>query len=130
MSHNDVERLFMRYRAGWFAHDVDAIMATVSADIVFDNLTAGERVEGAEAFRAHVAGIHERWPDLRFEERGIYFAADTGVAEWIARATAPDGRRLEWDGIDVINCRDGLISRNAVYSSGSAPRVLGTSRTS
>ena len=33
-------------------------------------------------------------------------------------------RRLEWDGIDVINCRDGLIARNAVYSSGHAPRVL------
>ena len=42
-----------------------------------------------------------------------------------SRGTAPDGRRLEWDGIDVINCRDGQITRNAVYSSGNAPRVLG-----
>jgi hypothetical protein len=41
-----------------------------------------------------------------------------GVAEWTARRTAPDGRRLEWDGIDVINCRDGQITRNAVYSPG------------
>ena len=126
MSHDDVELLVERYRAGWFGHDVDAIMAAVSADIVFHNVTADERVEGAEAFRAHVAGIHERWPDLRFEEHALYLAADTGVAEWTARATAPDGRRLEWDGIDVINCRDGLIARNAVYSSGFAPRVLGT----
>jgi hypothetical protein len=39
--------------------------------------------------------------------------------------TAPDGRRLEWDGLDAINCRDGQITRNAVYSSGHAPRVLG-----
>jgi ketosteroid isomerase-like protein len=130
MSHDDVELLVERYRAGWFGHDVDAIMATVSADIVFHNLTAGERVEGAEAFRAHVAGIHERWPDLRFEEHAIYLAAETGVAEWTARATTPDGRRLEWDGIDVINCRNGLIARNAVYSSGFAPRVLDTSSTS
>jgi ketosteroid isomerase-like protein len=121
----DVRLLVERYRAGWFGHDVDAIMAVVTDDIVLRNVTAGEREEGAAAFRAHIAGIHERWPDLSFDEHALYCTADTGVAEWTARATAADGRRLEWDGIGVINCRDGLIARNAVYSSGHAPRVLG-----
>jgi steroid delta-isomerase-like uncharacterized protein len=124
MSHSDVRRLVERYRAGWFGHDVDAIMAVVSDDIVFHNVTTAERVGGAAAFRAHVAEIHQRWPDLGFEEHALYVATDAGVAEWTARATAVDGRRLEWDGIDVINCRDGLIARNAVYSSSHAPRVL------
>jgi ketosteroid isomerase-like protein len=99
-------------------------MGVVSDDIVFHNVTTAERVEGAAAFRAHVAGIHDRWPDLGFEEHALYVATDAGLAEWTARATAPDGRRLEWDGIDVINCRDGLIVRNAVYSSSNTPRVL------
>jgi ketosteroid isomerase-like protein len=103
---------------------VNAIMAVVRDDIVFHNVTTAEHVEGAAAFRAHVAGIHERWPDLGFEEHALYVATDTGVAEWTARATAGDGRRLEWDGIDVINCRDGLIVRNAVYTTSHAPRVL------
>ena len=124
MSETDVLKLVARYRAGWFGHDVDAIMQVVSDDVVFHNVTAGERVEGAAAFREHVAGIHTRWPDLSFEEHGLYIAESTGVAEWTARGTAPDGRRLEWDGVDVINCRDGLIVRNAVYSSGHAARVL------
>jgi ketosteroid isomerase-like protein len=124
MAETDVGALVERYRAGWFGHDVDAIMAVVGDDIVFHNVTAQERVEGAAAFRAHVAAIHDRWPDLTFEEHALYLAADTGVAEWTARGTAPDGRRLEWDGLDVINCRDGKIVRNAVYSSGHAPRVL------
>jgi hypothetical protein len=53
-------------------------------------------------------------------------ADDTGVAEWTARGTAPDGWQLEWDGLDVINCRNGLILRSAVYSSGHNPRVLGS----
>ena len=118
----DVRRLVDGYRAGW-SDDVDAIMAVVSDDIVFHNVTTGERVEGAAAFRAHVADIHQRWPDLGFEEHALYIAADTGVAEWTAghscRRTAPRVGRDRRD-----NCRDGLICRNAVYSSGHAPRVL------
>jgi ketosteroid isomerase-like protein len=124
MGQADVRRLVDGYRAGWFGHDVDAIMAVVGDDVVFHNVTSGERVEGRAAFRAHVASIHERWSDLRFEEHALYLSDDTGVAEWTARGTAPDGRLLEWDGLDVINCRDGLIVRNAVYSSGHAARVL------
>jgi taurine dehydrogenase small subunit len=123
-SGSDVLRLVERYRAGWFGHDLELIMEAVGDDVVFENVTTGERVEGAAAFRAHVADIHERWPDLAFEEHALYLAADTGVAEWTARASDPDGRHLEWHGIDVINCRDGLIVRNAVYSSSRAPRVL------
>ena len=92
----------------------------------FPALRRKEAQHGATAFRAHVAGIHDRWPDLAFEEHALYITADTGVAEWTARATAQDGGRLEWDGLDVINCREGQIKRNAVYSSGHAPRVLGT----
>ena len=125
MTDADVRVLVERYRAGWCGHDVDAIMSVVSSDVVFHNVTAQERVEGAAAFRAHVAEIHDRWPDLAFAEHALYLAPDTGVAEWTARGTAPDGRRLAWDGLDVINCRDGQITRNAVYSSGHAPRVLG-----
>jgi ketosteroid isomerase-like protein len=82
MGNNDVERLVESYGEGWLGHDVDAIMAVVSDDVVFHNLTAGERVEGAEAFRAHVAGICERWPDLSFQEHERYLTDDTGVVEW------------------------------------------------
>jgi ketosteroid isomerase-like protein len=124
MGQADVKRLVDAYRAGWFGHDVESIMAVVSDDVVFHNVTSGERMEGAAAFREHVASIHARWPDLRFEEHALYLSGDTGVAEWTARGTAPDGRLLEWDGLDVINCRDGRIVRNAVYSSGHSPRVL------
>jgi ketosteroid isomerase-like protein len=124
MGEGDVRLLVGRYRAGWFGHDVDAIMATVTDDVVFHNVTAGERAAGAAAFREHVAAIHRGWPDLAFTEHALYVAADTGVAEWTARGTAPDGRLLEWDGLDVINCRDGRICRNAVYSSAHRARVL------
>ncbi|HET6849485.1 MAG TPA: nuclear transport factor 2 family protein [Gaiellales bacterium] len=115
------------YRAAFFARDVDAIMALVSPDFVFENVTGGERIEGAEAARRHIAAIHARWPDLTFDEpKGGIMAGDHhAVAEWTARATHPDtGRRIEWDGIDLILVRDGRIVRNAVYSSAHAARSV------
>ena len=39
-------------------------------------------------------------------------------------ATDADGRRLEWDGVDVFPFRDGLILRKDVYSSAHRARVL------
>ena len=69
-------------------------MAVVSDDIVFHNLTSGARVDGRGAFRAHVAESSRPLADLAFEEHALYLTADTGVAEWTARATTPDGRRV------------------------------------
>ncbi|HYW28756.1 MAG TPA: nuclear transport factor 2 family protein [Gaiellales bacterium] len=115
------------YRDAFFARDVDAIMDLVTPDFVFENVTGGERIEGREAARHHIAALHARWPDLAFEEReGGLTAGDAhAVAEWTARATHPDtGRRIEWDGMDLILVRDGRISRNAVYSSAHAARDL------
>jgi len=117
-----------RYRDAFFARDVDAIMALVTPDFVFENVTAGERIEGRDAARAHIAAIHDRWPDMRFVERegGLRAGADHMVAEWTARATHPDTRvRLEWDGMDLILIRDGRICRNAVYSSAHSARPIG-----
>jgi ketosteroid isomerase-like protein len=39
MTGTDVRHLVEHYRAGWFGQDADAIMAVVSEDVVFHNVT-------------------------------------------------------------------------------------------
>lgn len=124
MTTPDVRQLLDEYRAAWLAHDIEGIVALVAPDVVYENLTTGVHVEGADAFRAHVVETHERWPDFTFDEHAFYVAGDTGVSEWTARVTGPEGRRLEWDGVDLVTCRDGRVVRNAVYSTANAPRSL------
>lgn len=109
-----------RYRNAFFARDVDALIALVTPDFVFENVTGGERVHGIDEVRRHVSAIFARWPDLRFTERdeGLMSGEDHVVAEWTAHATHPDtGESIEWDGMDLLLVRDGRIYRNAVYSS-------------
>ena len=116
--------LIERHDAGWNTHDLDEIMATYTGDIVFQNHTAGENpVIGSDNVRAHLAGIFARWPDMRFSGRRLYLSQEFCVSEWTARATTPDGRRLEWDGVDVFPLRDGLIARKDVYSTSHIPRT-------
>ena len=122
----DIAALIDRYDAAWNAQELDAIASMHDDAIVFHNHTAGERVAGAEAVRAHIAAIFARWPTLRVERRALRLGGDFAVSEWTARATHPDdGRGLEWDGIDVFPITaDGRIARKDVYSTSGTPRVL------
>jgi ketosteroid isomerase-like protein len=119
----ELERTIERYNEAWNAHDLDAIVSLHAPGMVFENHTAGDRAEG-EAVRAHIAGIFAKWPDLWFRGRRLYARDGLVVSEWTATATDVDGRRLEWDGIDVFPFENGLILRKDVYSAGHRPRVL------
>jgi taurine dehydrogenase small subunit len=119
-----VRALIDDYNEAWNRQDLDALCAFHAEEIVFENHTAGERVEGAAAVRAHIGGIFERWPSLRFRGRRFYAGDDFAASEWTASARRPDGTEIEWDGVDVFPLRDGKIARKDVYSSSHAPRVL------
>ncbi len=119
----ELEKTIGRYNDAWNAHDVPAIVALHAPGMVFENHTAGERVEG-DAVEGHIARIFENWPDLTFRGRRLYGRDGLVVNEWTASATDNDGRRLEWDGVDVFPFEGGLIRRKDVYSSSHRPRVL------
>jgi hypothetical protein len=105
-SGTEITALIDRYDAAWNAQDLDAVASMHDDAIVFHNYTAAERVEGAEPVRARA---------------GDGFA----VSEWTARAEhRDDGRRLEWDGVDVfVVTPDRKLARKDVYSSSGTPRV-------
>jgi ketosteroid isomerase-like protein len=126
-SGTELTALIDRYDAAWNAQDLDAVAAMHDDAIVFHNYTAGERVEGAEPVRTHIGRIFERWPTLRFERRSLRVGDGFAVSEWTARASRrDDGRRLEWDGVDVfVVTPDRRLARKDVYSSSGTPRVLG-----
>ncbi len=120
----ELERSIERYNDAWNAQDVDAIVAMHAPGMVFENHTAGERVEG-DAVPEHIAEIFRNWPDLRFRGRRLYARDGLVVSEWTATATKQDtGDRLEWDGVDLFPFENGLIARKDVYSSAHIARKL------
>jgi ketosteroid isomerase-like protein len=118
-----LQETIARYNDAWNAHDVDAILSFHAPGMVFENHTAGDRVEG-DSVGPHISRIFERSPDLQFTGRRLYARDGLVVSEWTATATNRAGQRVEWDGIDVFPFENGLILRKDVYSSSHAPRVL------
>jgi steroid delta-isomerase-like uncharacterized protein len=122
-----LEQAIARYNEAWNAHDLDAIMAMHAPDMVFENHTAGESAQGEEA-REHIGAIFETWPDITFSTRRLYVRDGLVVQEWTAEAThvnemrrgdlvaEPTGKKITWDGLDVIPFEDGLVKRKDVYS--------------
>jgi steroid delta-isomerase-like uncharacterized protein len=126
-TNQQLHQIIAAYNDAWNAHDVDRIGSMHAPDMVFENHTAGERAEGEEALR-HIASIFESWPDIAFETRRIYVREDLVVQEWTATAThvkplrrgdivaEPSGKRIRWEGMDVIPFADGKVKRKDVYS--------------
>ena len=122
-----LEEAIAAYNEAWNGHDLDAIMAMHAPDMVFANHTAGETAKGEEV-RGHVANIFESWPDMTFETRRLYVREGIVTQEWTATAThsrvlrrgdmevPPSGKRVTWEGVDVIPFENGLITRKDVYS--------------
>jgi ketosteroid isomerase-like protein len=118
-----LEQTIESYNDAWNAHDVDTILTFHAPGMIFENHTAGDRVEGDDV-GPHIARIFENAPDLAFRGRRLYARDGLVISEWTASATNRDGRRVEWDGIDVFPFENGLILRKDVYSSSHRPRVL------
>jgi hypothetical protein len=113
-----LEDVIDAYNEAWNKHDLDGIVSLHAPDMVFENWNAGERAEG-DGVRAHIGGIFENWPDLRFTGRSLYVGDDFVVQEWTAYATHPNGTELSWEGVDIFPFRNGKILRKDVYSNAS-----------
>jgi steroid delta-isomerase-like uncharacterized protein len=123
----DLHEAIDAYNDAWNAHDVERIGTMHAPDMVFENHTAGERAEGPDALD-HIARIFDSWPDIEFQARRLYVREDLVVQEWTATAThvkplsrgeivaEPSGKRIEWNGMDVIPFENGKVKRKDVYS--------------
>ena len=127
MSDTQLHETIAAYNDAWNAHDVQRIGSMHAPDMVFENHTAGERAEGEEALE-HIAQIFRSWPDIKFETRRFYVRENLVVQEWSASAThvtplkrgqivaEPSGKRIEWNGMDIIPFERGKVKRKDVYS--------------
>ena len=122
-----LEHLIAAYGDAWNRHDVEGILAMHTDDSVFENHTSGGQAVGKAAIREVLKGVFATFPDIRFEARRSYVRDGVVTQEWTASGTLavpftrgaatvqPTGRRVSWNGVDVIPFEGQLIARKDVY---------------
>jgi len=114
-----IDELEAFFRDGWNRHDLDALMAFMAEDCVFESATGpdvcGTRHAGRERVREAFARVFRAFPDARFDAARHFVAGHRGVSEWIFRGTTADGKKVEVDGCDVFTFRDDKIAVKSSY---------------
>lgn len=133
-----LEKVIAAYGEAWNRHDVEAIVAMHTEDSVFENHTSGGKAVGKAAIREMLKSVFTAFPDIRFDARRVYARDGLVTQEWTATGTLaipyssggftvqPTGRRISWNGVDVIPFTGNLVARKDVYvDSMSFLRALG-----
>ncbi|MEX0665944.1 MAG: nuclear transport factor 2 family protein [Acidimicrobiia bacterium] len=108
-----------RFNEAFNRHDVDAVMALMTEDAVFESTSPpdGERHEGTEAVRAAWNAFFAASPDARFEGEDVIAIGDRCVVCW--RYTWTDGGIGQHiRGVDVLRVRDGKVAEKLAYVKG------------
>ena len=97
------------------AHDVDAIMSFFAEDCVMEMprgpAPGGRRLVGKEQVREGIVSRFEGIPDVHYAGERHWVCGDRGVSEWTLTGTQATGGRIEVRGCDLLEFRDGKISR-------------------
>ena len=109
-----------RFNEAFNRHDVQAVMALMTEDCIFDNTYPppdGGRFVGQAAVRGAWEQLFGASPQALFETEELFACADRAVVRWVYRW---DGAGVAGHvrGVDIMRVRDGKLAEKFSYVKG------------
>ena len=101
--------------------DVDAFMALITDDCVFENTFPspdGQRYEGQGAIRTFVEDFFHSTPHIDFQTEDLFASGSRCVVRWVFHWSNPSGEHGHIRGVDVITVRNGKMAEDFAYVKG------------
>ena len=110
-----------RFNEAFNRHDVDAIMALMTEDCVFEGTGPapdGARFVGQAAVRAVWEDLFRSSPRAHFDAEDLFAAGDRCTVCWVYRFDRDDPQSGHIRGVDVFRVRDGKVAEKLAYVKG------------
>jgi steroid delta-isomerase-like uncharacterized protein len=137
----DIDQEFLaafaeRWEAAWNSHEPDRVLELMTEDVVYDDDAWPRTMRGHADVREFLESVWRAMPDLEFrmvEGPFVREGAPVATFHWEGSGTftgpldppgfAPNGARMEIDGFDLQEYRDGKVCRLRIVTD-----MLGASR--
>jgi steroid delta-isomerase-like uncharacterized protein len=111
--------LLEQFLAAFNAHDPDAVMEFFTEDCVFEAPRGpdpwGRRLVGKAEVRTGIEARFAGIPDIEYGHDRHWVCGDRAVSEWTITGTDTSGARVEVQGCDLFELREGKIARKDSY---------------
>jgi len=115
----NIDRTLRALVAAFNDHDLDRIMGHFADDCVLEMPRGphryGNRMTGKTAVREGLGTRFKGLPDVHYSEDQHYVCGDTGISKWRLTGTTIDGRRVDVNGCDFYEFRQGKVVRKDSY---------------
>jgi ketosteroid isomerase-like protein/uncharacterized damage-inducible protein DinB len=101
--------------------DVDAFMALITDDCVFENTSPppdGEGYEGRSAIRAFLEDFFRATPSIDFQTEDLFASGNRCVVRWVFHWINSAGEHGHMRGVDVFYIRNGKMAEDFAYVKG------------
>jgi len=120
----ELEDLVLRFTDAFNRDDLDAVMAFMAEDAVYDEFN-GTRSVGKAAIRAAFEPqFRGDYGTIRFHAEDVFADAATGKAmiRWRCTLTR-DGTTRSWRGLDLVHVAHGLVKEKHTYAKADRPQL-------
>jgi ketosteroid isomerase-like protein len=101
--------------------DVDAFMALITDDCVFENTSPppdGGRYEGQSAIRTFLEDFFHATPSIDFRTEDLFASGNRCVVRWVFHWSNTAGEHGHIRGVDVFHIRNGKMAEDFAYVKG------------
>lgn len=118
----ELAALVDRFFAAWARHDLEAAMACMADDAIYDEFN-GMLWQGKAAVReGFLPNFRGDYGDIQFQLEDLFIDEEEqqALARWLC-VFAWKGSRRAWRGLDILRMRDGLIVEKLTYAKTERP---------